>query len=252
MALHNRGLGLGLEPAAPHRAAIVWSSDALRARVALPASVEPALERTIHPASAHEEAFSAIERRPAATPTVLYLGRLTTAKGIEVAYHALAALRTEHGIDARLLQVGTAKPEMAAELRRLAARLDLTDAIEDRGHLATGELAPVMAEAGALVLPTVEWEAFGIVLVEAGLAGVPIVAARIGGVPEVVDDGEHALLFEPGDAKACAAALARVFNEPDDAAERARRARARMARFSVARYREESERFLLEAANVLS
>jgi len=141
---------------------------------------------------------------------------------------------------------------MAAELRRLAARLDLTDAIEDRGHLATGELAPVMAEAGALVLPTVEWEAFGIVLVEAGLAGVPIVAARIGGVPEVVDDGEHALLFEPGDAGACAAALASVFRKPGPAAERVARAYERMQGLSVARYREESERFLLDAAEELS
>ena len=130
---------------------------------------------------------------------MLYLGRMTTAKGIEIAYRALAELRREHGIDARLVQVGPAKPEMAAALKRLAAELDLTDAIDDRGRLDTDELAPVLAQAGALVLPTVEWEAFGLVIVEAGLARVPVVAARIGGVPEVVADGEHALLFEPGD-----------------------------------------------------
>jgi glycosyltransferase involved in cell wall biosynthesis len=208
------------------------------------------LERTIYPASKHEAALGSIERAPAAQPTVLYLGRITTAKGIEVAYRALAALRREHGIDARLVQVGTAKPEMAATLQRLAAELDLT--VDDRGQLDTDELAPVLAQAGVLLLPTVEWEAFGLVIVEAGLARVPIVAARIGGVPEIVTDGEHALLFEPGDVSGCAAALAAVFGEPEATAERSRRAHERMGRFSIARYRAESEQFLTDAAEALS
>jgi glycogen(starch) synthase len=93
---------------------------------------------------------------------------------------------------------------------------------------------------------------FPLVLIEAGLARVPIVAARIGGVPEAVVDGEHALLFDPGDAEACATALATVFREPEQAAERAQRAYGRMQGLSVARYQEESERFIVEAAEALS
>jgi glycogen(starch) synthase len=104
---------------------------------------------------------------------------------------------------------------------------------------------------GALVLPTVDWDVFPLVLIEAGLARVPIVAARIGGVPEAVADGEHALLFEPGDVEACATALASVFRDPAAAGERAQRAFARMQGLSVARYREESERFILDAAEAL-
>jgi glycosyltransferase involved in cell wall biosynthesis len=248
--MHNRRLGL--QPHARHRAAVSWGSRALRERVVLPASIEPVLQRTIYPASKHEAAFGSIERAPAAQPTVLYIGRVTPAKGIAIAYRALAELRREHGIDARLVQVGPTLPEMAAALQRLAAELDLTDVIDHHGQLGTNELVPLLAEAGALVLPTVEWEAFGLVIVEAGLARVPIVAAWIGGVPEVVTDGEHALLFEPGDVSGCAAALAEVFRYPDAAAERAEHARERMRQFSVARYREESERFLTEAAEALS
>jgi glycosyltransferase involved in cell wall biosynthesis len=248
--VHNRRLRL--DPSAPHRAAISWGSDALREHVTLPRSVEPVLERTIYPATKHEPVFNAVERAPSSEPSVLYLGRITTAKGIEVAYRAIAELRRRHGIDARLVQVGTAKPEMAAALTKLAAELELTDAIDDRGQLDTDELAAVMAKAGALLLPTVEWEAFGLVLVEAGLARVPIVASRIGGVPEVVVDGEHALLFEPGDIPACAAALAAVFTEPERTAERVERAYNRMQSFSVAHFRDQSERFLSEAAEALS
>jgi glycosyltransferase involved in cell wall biosynthesis len=248
--LYNRRLGL--DPSTPHRAAVSWASNALRQHVALPPFVDPVLERTIHPATTQEAAFSAIERTPSPTPSYLYLGRMTTAKGIEVAYRALASLRGEHGIDARLVLVGTAKPELTAELEVLAAELGVADAVDDRGRLETEELATVLAQVGAIVLPTVEWDVFPLVLIEAGLARVPIVAARIGGVPEAVVDGEQALLFEPGDADACAAALATVFREPEQAAERARHAYERMRGLSVERYREESERFIVEAAEALS
>ena len=162
MKLHNRRLGL--QPSVSHRAGISWASNALREHVTLPASVEPALERTIHPASTQETAFTAIERAPADSPSVLYLGRMTTAKGIELAYRALATLRREHGIDARLVQVGTGKPEMAAALKALASELGVTDAIDDRGRLETEALSQVLAEAGVLVLPTVEWDVFPLVL----------------------------------------------------------------------------------------
>jgi glycosyltransferase involved in cell wall biosynthesis len=250
MRVHNRRLGL--QPSAVHRAGISWASNALREHVTLPAAVEPALERTIHPATTQESAFAAIERAPAGRPSVLYLGRMTTAKGIELAYRALAALRREHGIDARLVQVGTAKPEMVAALKALAAELGVADAIDDRGRLETEALSGVLAEASVLVLPTVEWDVFPLVLIEAGLARVPIVAARIGGVPEAVEHEEHALLFEPGDAAACAAALAQALRDPDAAAARAQHAHERMRGLSVARYREESERFVVETAEALS
>ena len=243
-------------PAAPHRAAVSWGSNALREHVTLPASVEPVLERTIYPATTHEAAFSAIERAPGgARPTVLYLGRMTTAKGIEVAYRALAALRREHGIDARLVQVGAAKPEMA---RRAARASPAELGIDGRDRRPRPARARTSSRAcsprpARSCCPTVEWDVFPLVLIEAGLARVPIVAARIGGVPEAVADGEHALLFEPGDVAACAAALAAVFRDPEAAAERAPSGRTSGCASSPSRATaSESERFLAEAAEALS
>jgi len=209
------------------------------------------LERTIYPATTHEPALTALERTPAEPPEVLYLGRVTTAKGIEVAYRAIATLRAEHGVDARLVQVGAAKPDMERALAQLAQELAIADAIEIRGPLRPPEVAQALSRASALVLPTVEWDVFPLVLIEAGLARVPIVAARIGGVPEAVTD-DHALLFEPGDANACAAALASVFRDPAAAHARTERASARMQELSLARYRNESERFINAAVEVLA
>ena len=252
MRAANRLPGLRLDPSAPARAAVSWASDALRAHVPLPGSIDVALERTIHPATTNEEALTALERTPAESPEVLYLGRVTTAKGIEVAYRAIAALRSEHGIDARLVQAGAAKPEMERALERLGNELGVKGAIDVRGPLGPPEVVQALSRAGALVLPTVEWDVFPLVLIEAGLARVPIVAARIGGVPEAVTDEEHALLFEPGDANACAAALASVFRDPAAAGARAERAHARMQELSLARYRNESARLIDDAVEVLA
>jgi glycosyltransferase involved in cell wall biosynthesis len=252
MRLANRHPALRLDPSAPGRAAISWASNALREHVEMPDSIEAVLERTIHPATTQEAAFTALERSPSPQPTVLFLGRMTTAKGIEVAYRALTRVREQHAIDAKLLLVGSATAEMSGRLDDLAAELGITDAIDVRGHLDTDALAAVLAQAGVLVLPTVEWDVFPLVLIEAGLARVPIVAARIGGVPEAVTDGEHALLFEPGDVAACADAIAAVLRDPGAAGVRAARAHERMRELSVARYRRESERFIVDAAEALS
>ena len=249
--LLNRLPALRLAPAAPARAAVSWGSDALRAHVTLPPWLDVALDRTIYGATMHEDVFAAVERARADPPEVLYLGRVTTAKGIEVAYHALAELRREHGISARLLQLGAAKPEMKRVLARLAGELGVADVIDVHGPASAAEVARAFAGAGAIVVPTVDWDVFPLVLIEAGLARVPIVAARIGGVPEAVADGEHALLFEPGNAQACAAALASVFRDPPAAAARAERAYARMRELSIVRYRSESERLIQDAAEAL-
>ncbi len=65
-------------------------------------------------------------------------------------------------------------------------------------------------------------------LLEAVAAGVPLVATRVGGVEDVVG-AEGALLVEPEDPEALAAAIRDVRDHPDAAARRATRARERRA-----------------------
>jgi glycosyltransferase involved in cell wall biosynthesis len=70
-------------------------------------------------------------------------------------------------------------------------------------------------------------------LLQAFAAGVPVVASRIGGIPEVVTDGVTGLLVPSESAEALAAGIARVLDDPEAAAQRARAARALVeARFS--------------------
>ncbi len=72
----------------------------------------------------------------------------------------------------------------------------------------------VIRGALALVLPS-EWEAFGLVLLDAFAAGVPVIATAVGAVPEVLEGGRAGRLVPYGDLSALAAALRVVRENPD-------------------------------------
>ena len=135
--------------------------------------------------------------------------------------------------------------------RRLARELGVADQVELAGALEPAALARLLQRASALVVPTVTHEAFGRVCVEAALARVPVVASRLGGIPEALRDQEHALLFEPGDAGACAAALASMLADPAATDARVERAFAHVQRFSAERFVAAEESFLETAVELL-
>ena len=246
----NRHPALRLDPALAARAAISWCSDDLRRRVDLSRTVEPVLQRTIHPAFAGWG--RPLERRPSALPTIAYVGRVTTGKGAEVAVRALAALRERHGIEARLVLAGPCEPSMARRVRRLARELGIAPGVELTGPLETVPVGRLLERAHVLVVPSVEHEAFGRVCIEAASARVPVVASRLGGIPEAVHDRRHALLFPPGDATACAAAIAATLDDPVATEERVRRASEHARRFSMESYITRTEALLDQAARELA
>ena len=79
------------------------------------------------------------------------------------------------------------------------------------GHVDDALLPGLYAGAAAFVLPSL-YEGFGLTALEALAAGVPVVAADRGALPEVC--GDAALLVDPLDAEAVAAALERVLDDP--------------------------------------
>ena len=61
-----------------------------------------------------------------------------------------------------------------------------------------------------VVLPSVAYELFGLVLAEAMALGCPVVASRTGGTPEIVTDRVTGRLVDPGNPEALALAIAEV------------------------------------------
>jgi glycosyltransferase involved in cell wall biosynthesis len=141
---------------------------------------------------------------------LLYAGRIAPNKGLDVLLRAIAALPTD--ARASLVLMGPDWGERQ-RLERLAGELGVGAQVQFLGHVADrGTYRAIFRRATVFVLPS-EWEAFGLVLLEAMAAGVPIVATSVGGVPEVLAKGACGRLVPYGSAPALAEALGSLLRD---------------------------------------
>jgi glycosyltransferase involved in cell wall biosynthesis len=248
----NRLPSLRLDPQAPLRTAISWNSHAIRRMVGLQSFVEPVLERVGHSVPRYGDMYAAVVRAPAPQPEIIFVGRVTPYKGLAVAIEALALLRSQHAIAARLVVAGAEDRDHGSEMRRLAERLGAGDAIDWRGPLAPEQLVACLARAHAMIVPSVWEEPFPLVTIEGALARVPLVAADVGGISEGMRHEEHALLFAREDARMAAEALASTLTEHAQTAARVQRAYTRAQDFRAAPYLDAQEEFVSDAYTALS
>ncbi len=138
-------------------------------------------------------------------------GRLTPEKG---AATALAAARLA-GVPIVVAGTGPLLESLAAQYTEGTFA----------GLLDQGSLKNLLSSATAVVVPSQWFENASMSVLEAMAAGVPVVASRIGGIPEQITDGREGLLVPPGDAEALAAAMRRLWNEPELAMQMGAKAR---------------------------
>ncbi len=142
---------------------------------------------------------------------VLFVGRIAPNKGLPLLLDAWASLPPTRRPS--LVLMGRDWGERTA-LEARARRLGVADRIVWAGHVDDARsYRAVIRSAQALVLPS-EWEAYGLVLLDALAAGTPVVATAVGAVPEVLRDGSAGRLVPYGDPTALAAALRAVRDDP--------------------------------------
>lgn len=152
--------------------------------------------------------------RPANLPAeyLLFTGRIAPNKGLPTLLDALARIPAAERRP--IVLMGRDWGEQAG-LEARARRLGIAGHVRFLGHVANlGEYRSVVRGAAAFVLPS-EYEAYGLVLLEAMVAGTPIVATAVGGVPEVLGRGRLGRLVPYGEPDALAAALRQVTAEPE-------------------------------------
>ena len=202
--------------------------------------------RRLYPAAAarcHElyngvdERFLELTAEPAASQTVLFVGRLCPEKGVHVLLSAMSAVLRAHP-RANLGLVGPLdvapkdfvdphrRDPLFDELLQYYARPnDYYDLVCRQvsgldghamlhGRASNHEIGAHYARAGIFVFPSIWHEPFGIPVIEAMAAGLPVVATRAGALPEVVVDGETGILVERGDTLGLAAAISRLLSDP--------------------------------------
>ena len=147
---------------------------------------------------------------------VVFVGRLTTEKGIETLLQAWQKIR----IPLKLVGDG---PLMRAS-QVFAKRHDATW-IEFVGGRDQQDVLSLIKGARFLVFPSEWYETFGRVAIEAFACGVPVVASRLGAMAEIVADGRTGLHFTPGDAADLAAKAEWAWTHPEEMREMGAEAR---------------------------
>lgn len=121
---------------------------------------------------------------------LLYFGRLSPEKGLEVLIKATA-------LSGQKLKIA-GSGELEFSLKQLALKLKAP--VEFTGFLQGQELEKTITEASAIVIPSIWYENMPLSLMEALKFGKIVIASRIGGLPEIIKDGYNGLLFTPGSA----------------------------------------------------
>jgi glycosyltransferase involved in cell wall biosynthesis len=135
----------------------------------------------------------------------LWLGRLSGEKGVSVLVEAWRALP-----DAPLTVIGTGPLESDVRRGLDGKPARLLGFVDDETR--TRELA----SAAFVVMPSLVYEGFPMVVAESFSAGTPIIASRLGAMAELIEDGETGLHFEPGNGRDLADKVRWAQAHPDE------------------------------------
>lgn len=226
---------------------VVCVSDAVRdfyqSQAGLPAQRLLRIHNGIDPAPFLEPIDVAAQRAAlGAGPNRIVMtavGRLVPQKSHWLFLEALHEVRRSHP-EALGWVVGDGP--LRADLEAQAVKLGLMgDGIQFLGQ--RRDVRDVLKASDAFVLPTAVREGLSLSVLEAMAAGLPVVAADVGGNRELVEDGRTGLLVVPGDAASLAGAMRRVIENPDQARDWGRKARAEvLSRFTLDQMVREYER----------
>ncbi|WP_203136649.1 glycosyltransferase [Microbacterium sp. JZ31] len=142
---------------------------------------------------------------PRAENRIVFVGRMTAEKQVDVILRALAKL--DPALDAKLDLVGQGDQEHA--LQALAAELGVQDRVTFHGLSTDAHLRATLTRGSVFAIASIA-ELQSIATMEAMASGLPIVAANAVALPHLVHEGENGYLFEPGDADDLAAKLTTV------------------------------------------
>ncbi|MFZ0430045.1 MAG: glycosyltransferase family 4 protein [Acidobacteriota bacterium] len=151
-------------------------------------------------------------RAPVSPAHFFCVGRVVKGKGFDLAIRALAAVLAS-GRQAKLSIVGegTALPG----LRRLAIEVGIEPAVSFLGRVPPTQVASLLCQGTAVVVPSRIPEALGLVVLEAALLRRPAIAARTGGLPEVIREGESGLMFAVESVPELADRMSELIDSPE-------------------------------------
>jgi glycosyltransferase involved in cell wall biosynthesis len=145
-------------------------------------------------------------KEPAADPSageyVAFAWRISPEKGIDT---LLAAAAQMPHVAFKVAGDGPVFSEMKAKAPRN---------VEFVGQLRPDQLNQFYKRSRMLVVPSVWFEQFPMVVLEAMGRALPVIGSRIGGLPEIIEDGLTGSTFEPGNPQDLARQVRLLWDDP--------------------------------------
>jgi glycosyltransferase involved in cell wall biosynthesis len=122
----------------------------------------------------------------------LFIGQIVKHKGPQVAIEAFKKLK-EKNVKLHIVGNGSYL-ETAKRISEGDERIIFHGFIENKK-----DLEKIIDRCSYVIFPSIWYEVFGLVIIEAMNRGLPVIASNIGAIPELIKDGYNGFLFEPGD-----------------------------------------------------
>lgn len=141
----------------------------------------------------------------------IFLGRLKQRKGVDILLRSLA--RVNDTGKTQLVIVGDGEERTFLEI--LCDQLDLRGRVAFVGTVTGATKTWLLQNARFGVIPSRQWEAFGLVVLEGYAAGLPMIGTNMPGLADLIESETTGLLVPPESPEALATAMDRLF--ADDA-----------------------------------
>ena len=146
---------------------------------------------------------------PAYPRKLLFVGRLTFQKGLDILCKALSQVKQEqHQFQLMIIGEG----EQRDQLERLIVESDLLGEVKLSGIKSPGEVWNALSEADAFILPS-RYEGLSNAALEAMAAGLPIIITRCGGI-DVYIESNMGWVCEPENVEDLATAIMAMLDLP--------------------------------------
>jgi glycosyltransferase involved in cell wall biosynthesis len=136
----------------------------------------------------------------------VFIGRLSPDKGASTLLQAWEQLPQQYPL--QIIGGGVQREELEARVRERGLNVTF------RGHLSRQESISTLKRARFLVMPSLGYETFGMVIVEGFACGIPAISSRLGAMQEIVRDRVTGLHFNPGDSTDLAQKVEWAWNNP--------------------------------------
>lgn len=141
--------------------------------------------------------------------TLLYVGRLSIEKKIQLILEAMSRLETHHDLQLVLMGAGN----YVKTLKRQVVKLGLTDKVVFVGWISDDEVKGQYLAAADVFVIASAMESQSISTLEAMAAGKPVIAANACALPELVVPGRNGELFVSGDSESLATAIKKMLSD---------------------------------------